>query len=360
LGDGYGVVVCASCGAAFADRAVPQEQMDRYYAEQSKYTREHEGGAESEWDMRRFEATADQVCPCLASREARILDIGCATGGLLSVLKGRGFANVQGFDPSPACAEAARRRHAIPVATGSLGSLAKDAARFDLILLLGVLEHLREPKAMLGTVASLLGEGGSLYCAVPDAQGLPECAGAPYQQFSIEHVNFFSSKSLARMLGAAGYRETRSWRWQIEWRPGALEPIASGLFVRGPGAAAQRDDVTLAALQRYVEYSGRADASTSGAIDQLLRGRRRLLVWGAGTMTRRLLATSRLGELNIAGFVDSNPNLQGSTLAGFPVLAPADIAHRDEAILICSKVFEVEIRAMIREKLGIGNPVITL
>ena len=46
LGAGYDVVVCRHCGAGFADGIPAQEELDRYYAEQSKYTYNHAGGAE--------------------------------------------------------------------------------------------------------------------------------------------------------------------------------------------------------------------------------------------------------------------------------------------------------------------------
>ncbi|HEY5078935.1 MAG TPA: class I SAM-dependent methyltransferase, partial [Opitutaceae bacterium] len=123
LGGGYDVVVCSGCGAGFADGIPSQPEMNRYYAEQSKYTYSHADGAESPWDAGRFEATVDQVLPHLGSREARILDIGCATGGLLAAFKRRGFTNVTGADPSPECAAAAMRLYGINVRTSALGGM---------------------------------------------------------------------------------------------------------------------------------------------------------------------------------------------------------------------------------------------
>ena len=85
MGNGYNVVVCTKCGAGFADGIPSQADLDRYYAEQSKYTYDHADGAESSWDLKRFEATVGQIAHYFKSPNARILDIGCATGGLLSV-----------------------------------------------------------------------------------------------------------------------------------------------------------------------------------------------------------------------------------------------------------------------------------
>jgi len=180
LGDGYNVVVCTHCGAGFADGIPSQADMDRYYTEQSKYTYDHADGAESPWDLKRFEATVGQITHYLKSRDARILDVGCATGGLLSVFTKSGFENVMGVDPSPACAEAAERLHGVKVLVSTLSQLSNWRERFDLILMLGVLEHLREVKDAVRVASRLLTQGGYLYCAVPDVEGLASCSNAHY------------------------------------------------------------------------------------------------------------------------------------------------------------------------------------
>src|SRR4051812_27365459 len=86
LGDGYDVVVCTACGAGFADRIPEQADLDHYYAERSKYEYAQNGGEESPYDFKRFELIAEQVMSFLSSRDAAILDVGCATGGLLACL----------------------------------------------------------------------------------------------------------------------------------------------------------------------------------------------------------------------------------------------------------------------------------
>lgn len=187
LGAGYDVVVCSRCGCGFADGIPSQVELDQYYSTQSKYTYAHSGGMESRWDFQRFETAVSHVAPRVQSRDAVILDIGCATGGLLSVLRQAGFTNLTGVDPSPDCAATAERLHGVRVTVGSLVNLAKGPRRFDLILMLGVLEHIREVNSALQSAVSLLKQGGLLYCAVPDVEGLLGCNNAPYQQFSVEH-----------------------------------------------------------------------------------------------------------------------------------------------------------------------------
>jgi len=361
MGDGYNVVVCTQCGAGFADGIPSQAEMDRYYIEQSKYTYDHADGAESTWDLKRFEATVGQIAHYLKSRNARILDIGCATGGLLSVFKKSGFENVMGVDPSPACAEAAGRLHGVKVLVSTLFQLTDWEERFDLILMLGVLEHLREVKDAVRVASRLLTQGGHIYCAVPDVEGLASCSNAPYQQFSIEHVNFFSISSLERLMSECGMVEEHAWIWTVEWREKILEPIVSGLYKPKSVPMHQLfDERTGPAMERYLAFSKEGDRKIHTVIDSLRSSQEPILVWGAGTLARRLLATTRFAEANIAAFVDSNPHLQGHVLADRVILAPRQLKGRNESVVICSVTFAKEIAGAIRYQYGYFNRMISL
>lgn len=361
LGDGYDVVVCTHCGTGFADGIPSQAEMDRYYAEQSKYSYDHTGGAESSWDMKRFETTIDQIVPYLPSNDISILDIGCATGGLLSAFKKRGYKNVLGVDPSAACAAAAGRLHGVTVRTATMAQLGDSKERFDLILMLGVLEHLGDAKAAVMVTANLLNEGGYLYCAVPDVEGLSMCPNGPYQQFSIEHVNFFSRSSMKRLMAECSMVEAKAWNWNIEWREGVWEPIASGLYEIGiPPPDPVYDATTEPGLAKYLEFSEQGESEILGAVDALVANQEPIIVWGAGSLARRLLANTQFAQINIVAFVDSNPHVQGQTLSGRHILNPTEIAGRRETILICSMSFAAEIATAVRSHCALPKRILSI
>ncbi len=388
LGEGYDVVICRSCGAGFADGILPQSELDRYYAERSKYA---VAGAESPFDLRRFELIAEQLASRV-SPEARLLDVGCATGGFLATLKARGFKAVMGADPSPACAEAAKRLHGIEVVTSGIaglvsgivglgsrtsrpassekGRLVQDTnaaqrgmdSRFDVITLLGVLEHLRDTQAAIRELTKLLAPGGRIFLAIPDVQGLATSRNSPFQQFSMEHVNFFSRDSLARLMAECGYTLEAQWQEKVEWRFRVEEPILSGLFVangKGQGGRTLSDTVTAKALADYIEVSAAVDLRIRAVINRLVSEQTPLLVWGAGALTRRLLAETALAKANIRAFVDSSPHAQAVPLIGRAVLAPSEIRGRTETIVVASTAFEQEITAIIRQDLHLPNELIT-
>ena len=97
-----------------------------------------------------------------------------------------------------------------------------------------------------------------------------------------------------------------------------------------------------------------------GAIEQVLRPGERIIVWGVGTHTLRLLATGGLDPARIALFVDSNPKYQQQELHGVPIVNPAQLVTRPEPILICSRSSQQAIHNQIRQGLGLKNPLILL
>lgn len=81
-------------------------------------------------------------------------------------------------------------------------------------------------------------------------------------------------------------------------------------------------------------------------------------VWGTGQLLFKLLHDTCLGNARITAFLDSNPKLQGSTLRGVPVRAPAS-AEPGVPILIASTLHGPVIAAAARS-MGLRNPLILL
>ena len=360
---GYDVAVCSRCGCGYADGIPDQRAFDQYYRDMSKYEYHQRDGAESEFDQRRLETIAGIIAPHVPRKDARILDVGCATGRLLANLRERGFANVVGLDPSPACAVAARRLYGIDVFTSTLAELGATAEKFDLVILVGVLEHLCDLEESFGHLRTILNPGGLLYVEVPDATTFADWENAPFQDFSTEHINFFAPVSLENLMGGRGFTHIfleRNHRQQ-SWK--TVMSNVSAVFRKGEPAAGWTpafDRDTSIGLERYIEKCRAEDAKLHAKIAALADSGRPLLVWGVGTHTSRLMATSRLAEANIVAFIESNARYQGKVLHGRPILAPPELVGRSEAVLVSSRVFQHEIAGQIREQLRCSNELILL
>ena len=359
---GYDVAVCERCGAAYADGIPDQAAFDRYYRDMSKYEYAQRGGEESAFDARRLALIADIVAPRVPSPDARVLDVGCASGRLLANIRERGFPQVTGLDPSPACAATAARLYGIPVRTMTLGEIAASGERFDVVIMVGVLEHLRDLDSAFEQLRALLDPSGLLYIEVPDVTAFADWPNAPYQDFSTEHINFFSPISLRNLMRRHGFTEEFL---EQNHREQSYRTVMSNIsaFYRRRDEVPQHiefDADTASGLERYVDLSAADDRRLHAKIDAVVDAGQPILVWGVGTHTSRLMATSRLPEAQIVAFVESNARYHGKTLHGRPIVAPEALRERREPVLISSRVFQQEIADQIRTGLACSNELILL
>lgn len=357
--DGYDVVVCRRCGLAFANGIPAQAVLDRYYRDLSKYDYAHTGGRGSALDERRFRDIAETIAAAVP-RQSRVLEIGCATGRLLSLLREHGFSDVHGLDPSRACATRASEMYGIEVSVGSLADLPALGDTFDFMILIGVLEHIEDVPGALDVLRGALGEKGGLYVEVPDVANLAGHPDGAFQEFSIEHVNFFSMFSLVNLLGVYGFAAETTGEVVRQQHDNTAYPAAFGVFRKTDSRRPfERDVLTEPQLQRYIDESSRVERETRQTIERLAAGKR-VVVWGTGTHTRRLLAIGAFTNVEIAAFVDSNPKYHGRTLGGVPVWSPAFLTGRDEPILISTRGFQSEIEDQIRRDLALDNEILLL
>ena len=105
------------------------------------------------------------------SQDTMILDVGCGTGGNLSMLAE--FGNVIGSEFDPDAARIAAERGVAKIVRSSLPDQMPFADdQFQLVTLLDVLEHVEEDQASLATLTNLLSPGGHLVMTVPAFQFL--------------------------------------------------------------------------------------------------------------------------------------------------------------------------------------------
>jgi SAM-dependent methyltransferase len=360
---GYDVAVCERCGGSYADGVPPQSAFDQYYRDMSKYEYAQRSGAESAYDTRRLALIADIIAPQLPSKDVRILDVGCASGRLLANMRDRGFANVVGLDPSPACAATAARLYKIDVRTMTLAEIAGSGEQVDVVVMIGVLEHLRDLDASFKHLRAILSPAGLLYVEVPDVTAFADWPNAPYQDFSTEHINFFSPVSLDNLMRRHGFTGVFA---EQNFREQSYKTVMSNVSAvyrmdaqpAAPQVTFDRD--TAHGLGRYLSQCRADDVQLRGAIDAVVERGRRIIVWGVGTHTSRLMATSRLADAEIVAFVESNARYHGKTLHGRPILAPEALKGHPEPVLISSRVFQQEIADQIRQGLGCPNELILL
>jgi SAM-dependent methyltransferase len=174
-----------------------QEDYDGFYREWSKYddAATSTGSGLSKHDAERLRVIALELARTLPSLDLRVLDAGCATGGLLVALRDAGFARPSGLDPSPRCSEICRVQ-SFEAYAGTIAAPPPNMPRFDCVVLSHVLEHVFDIPAFFASVRKVLVPNGYLYLETPDASRYVQYLYAPFQEINTEHINHFSPISL--------------------------------------------------------------------------------------------------------------------------------------------------------------------
>ena len=328
----------------------------------SKYEQPLDSGQISGKELQRFEDIATLIenwCPKLA---LRILEIGCANSNLLASLKKRGYSSLLGLDPSPSCARFALEHHSIRVFTSTISSIEKLNMQFDLILMIGVMEHIRELKDTLAYIRTVLSPRGKLFIEVPDASRFSDYIDAPYQQFSTEHINYFSFTSLNNLMSTQGYNRKFGIQSSRKLSRTSTMPVITALYEIVPNAeyCILPDTLTHPSLQAYIQASAKIEVSIKARINKLIHSKEPILIWGTGTHTMRLLAEDNLNQVNIVGYIDSNPKYHGLQIQGISIYSPDQIKNRSESILISTLGYCDEIESIIRNDMKMRNRIIKL
>jgi 2-polyprenyl-3-methyl-5-hydroxy-6-metoxy-1,4-benzoquinol methylase len=137
----------------------------------------------------------------------KLLDVGCAAGFLLAEARRRGW-ETRGVEVSRFASEYARRELNLDVFLGSLHEAKLPEQEFDVVVLYFVLEHLRDPLALLQEICRILKPGGLLSVAVPNIAGLyfrlNKEAWIAERVCHQSHFYEFSPRTLGRILARAG------------------------------------------------------------------------------------------------------------------------------------------------------------
>lgn len=359
--DAYDVVACRTCGMCFASGLPGQARFSEYYGQSSKYDLSAAGAQATSFDVQRHREVAEFISAHVADRTGPVLDVGTATGALLVALREVGFTSVHGVEPSPDAARKAREAYGLDVIAGDARAAKVWPDGFAVVSLVAVLEHLVDPVSVLRESVDLLKPDGVLYLLVPDAARFSTFVDAPYQQFSVEHINYFTLNSLRNLVGALGLEVVAEHANIVKPTDDAQGPGIEVLCRRSSSPPdIQIDSDGVADLRRYIARSAEVESGVLGRIAELAEDQSPIYVWGTGTNALHLLAVSRLSECNIIAFLDSNPHYAGQPLAGRMVMVPGDVEKLEAPILVASAISQTAIATAARNLFGPDVPLILM
>lgn len=334
----YRVVRCRCCGFLYADDLPSPESYRRYYGNLSKYDQVGSRSAIPEVDRLRSRAVLD-LCRSHLRADAIIADLGCGVGQLLHEFDEAGWHELYGLDPAPDAARCARSLFGL---RGVRCGLLADAtallplARVDLVCLTGVLEHLWSPRGDLSSLLGGLPRGARVLIEVPALERFTKAPCEPFGEFSLEHIQYFSTATLGRLLGTFGFHPIES--RLIDLPTGTTDSLL-GIFERAHTSPppvpslSQEDDI----LDHYLALS---EHGLEQVLARILASRAdQLVIYGAGSHSARLLPRLvRLGlGPRITAVLDGNINLQGQRLGDWIIEDPQALrSYPDATVLISS------------------------
>lgn len=143
-----------------------------------------------------------------------ILDIGCGFALGMQYFKRYG-ADVYGMDPSPEAIEYANE-NGVTAHVGFDDYTVFGDKQFDVVTLVNVLEHLRNPADVLYRIKQILKPDGLLIIDVPNEfNEFQKVADDEYNlgQWWVcppNHINYFNCNSLPKLLKSCGYKPTKA------------------------------------------------------------------------------------------------------------------------------------------------------
>lgn len=208
LYDGLAIVRCSACGLVYFDPQPGDADLAAVYSD-DYFTRpsqpgepafiENQAGLERFFDGRlvRLERL---VGP------GRLLEIGCNLGYLLNVAGRRGWKAI-GLELSEFAARHARERVGVDARCTAFEEAGFTDDAFDAVIMRDVLEHVRDPRAVLSEVRRVLRPGGFLGLSMPNFASLDAQLGGPAWRHlhPEQHLFHFTPETLRRLLAECGF-----------------------------------------------------------------------------------------------------------------------------------------------------------
>lgn len=205
--ESFVLCTCGGCGYAITNPRPSPSEIAPYYISNEYISHSNRTSSLSDKIYHAVRRRTLRSKAALISQyisNGSVLDLGCGTGEFLGHLKSLGYTT-QGVEPSPLARAQAENIHKLLVVP-TLENLAPEA-RFNIITLWHVLEHVHDVRETLRLLHRFAAPGALLVIAVPDRESWdakhygPDWAGYDVPR----HLSHFRRQDLGRFLKEVGF-----------------------------------------------------------------------------------------------------------------------------------------------------------
>ncbi len=224
-GERVQIVRCRDCSHLYpSPMPFPSEDLDHLYTDTEHYFDGHDIERLKERGLLILRESAERL-----GKRGRFLDVGCGMGGSLWAAREEGW-EYDGIDPSSAYLEWGKKHLGVEGRQGTIEEMRFPENHFDVVSMIGVIEHLYEPHKTLQEIWRVLRPGGLLWLDAPNEDALYQKVGNLYMRtrgrdwvvnlaptFPPYHVQGFNRRSLPRLLSRVGFEVERMKVWGNMW-----------------------------------------------------------------------------------------------------------------------------------------------
>ena len=205
---GFAIVQCETCRLVFVNPRINDKELYSIYVD--RYFRNEDNGYEdyeltAHLRIKTFQRWYDEIKPFLKTKSGTALDIGCAAGYFLDVLKQHGW-QAEGIELEKEMLSNVKKK-GYPIYNTPLEYF-EEKKKYKLITLFDVIEHLPNIHANLEKLATILDTDGTLTLVTPDFNSRQrKIFNKRWFQFKPkEHIQYFTKETLHRAVKLHGFR----------------------------------------------------------------------------------------------------------------------------------------------------------
>lgn len=189
----FTIVQCSGCGTLRINPYLSDASIEHYYKE--VYGPVKRGDMPAEKLFTNQEKSSAELCDDLRpylQKNTKLLDYGSGAGGRMAAFLAAGYeVYLQDYD-----------RNYLEYGLKKGMKEFSEKLHYDVIILSHVLEHISHPQAFITKLGSYLTERGMIYIEVP----MIENNSTLLADFQLAHKFYFTSESLAYLVGLAGFK----------------------------------------------------------------------------------------------------------------------------------------------------------